>query len=162
MTDNLTCCFTGHRDISREHIKDLPILLDEILYEQIDNGAKNFITGGAVGFDTLAALKVLEMKDRFGFINLHLCLPCKNQTQNWNLRDIKAYEYILSRADSKEYISDIYTKFCMHERNRKMVDKSNICIAYCTENRGGTAYTCSYALKNGLELINLFDFLKKY
>ena len=162
MTDNLTCCFTGHRDIPIEHMKELPCLLDEVLYRQIDRGVRHFIAGGAIGFDTLASLKVLEMRERFGFITLKLCLPCKNQTQNWNLRDISAYNYILKKADSVEYISDVYTKACMLERNRKMVDLSDICIAYCIQNRGGTAFTCAYALKHDTELINLFDLLKKY
>ena len=159
MTEHLKCCFTGHRDIPSEHMLKLPSLLDDVLYEQIDRGVKQFITGGAIGFDTLAALKVLEMKERFGSISLHLCLPCKNQTRNWIMRDINAYNYILKKADSVEYISDVYTKFCMLERNRKMVDLSDVCIAYCIENRGGTSYTCSYALKNDVQLINLYDFI---
>ena len=45
----------------------------------------------------------------------------------------------------------------MHLRNRALVDGSDTCVAYLTANRGGTLYTCAYALKQGLTLINLAD-----
>ena len=38
-----------------------------------------------------------------------------------------------------------------------MVDSSAVCIAYCTRKTGGTAYTVRYALKKGLQVINLAD-----
>ena len=45
----------------------------------------------------------------------------------------------------------------MARRNRALVDGSDYCVAYLTKNSGGTLYTCSYALKKGVELINLAD-----
>ena len=55
------------------------------------------------------------------------------------------------------YITDGYTPACMYERNRALVDGSDLCIAYLTENRGGTLYTCTYALKHRVELLNLAE-----
>jgi hypothetical protein len=45
----------------------------------------------------------------------------------------------------------------MHERNRRLVDGSQVCIAYLTESRGGTAFTYNYALTKNLEVINIAE-----
>ena len=53
----LTACFTGHRNIAYEDALRLPALLDRVLVELIERGATAFRAGGAIGFDTVAALK---------------------------------------------------------------------------------------------------------
>jgi hypothetical protein len=45
----------------------------------------------------------------------------------------------------------------MLERDRRLVEGSDVCIAFLTKSKGGTAYTASYALKSGLEFVNLYD-----
>ena len=53
------------------------------------------------------------------------------------------------------YVSRQYTRGCMHERNRHLVDNSSVCVCYLNRESGGTAYTVDYAKKQGLEIINL-------
>ena len=53
------------------------------------------------------------------------------------------------------YVSRQYTRGCMHERNRHLVDNSSVCVCYLNRESGGTAYTVDYAEKQGLEVINL-------
>ena len=48
--------------------------------------------GGALGFDTLAAQTVLEMKKEYPQLRLILVLPCENQTRGWHSEDIAVYE----------------------------------------------------------------------
>ena len=67
------------------------------------------------------------------------------------------FDDIRAKADHIEYITDRYTATCMYARNRALVDGSTLCVAYLTENRGGTLYTCTYALKKRVELINLAE-----
>ena len=44
----------------------------------------------------------------------------------------------------------------MIERNRYMVDHSDICNCYyCTDGKGGTAYTVRYAEKKEIPIVNL-------
>ena len=64
------------------------------------------------------------------------------------------YEKIKKEADKIVYISEEYTKSCMMERNRHLVDNSKYCICCFNGQKGGTAYTVSYAKKRGLEIIN--------
>ena len=54
-------------------------------------------------------------------------------------------------------VSLAYTPTCMHTRNRALVDGSDRCVAFLQRNCGGTLYTCSYALKQRVELVNLAD-----
>ena len=152
-------CFTGHRNIDPRHAPIVPALLEQILRTLTKHGSTQFFAGGALGFDTLAAITVLKLKEELPHIKLNLILPCKNQTKMWSENDRSVYDAILAQADSVEYVSDSYTSLCMHERNRRLVDNTEICISYCIHNGGGSAYTIAYALKNEKSVISLADFL---
>jgi len=43
-------------------------------------------------------------------------------------------------------------------RDRHLVDNSAYCIAYCTRNYGGTAYSVRYAMKSGVAVLNTADY----
>ena len=126
----MICCFTGHRDIDARHILQLPALLDREIEKLIVCGVDTFRGGGAVGFDMLSELKVIEKKKKYSFIRLELILPCRDQTKKWNEHSRAVYEYIASEADRIEYITDLYTPTCMRERNRALVDGSDFCLAF--------------------------------
>ena len=149
------CCFTGHRKIDGESMQMLSILLDKALASLISNGVNVFRTGGAMGFDTLAALKVIELREKNKNIRLELFLPCREQAENWDKRSQEYYTYILSKADSVTYVRENYQRGCMLERNRKMADGSDFCIGFCTSDKGGSAYTLNYAKKHNVRVINL-------
>ena len=154
-------CLTGHRHITPAHARVLPALLETKMGELIAKGTEEFRAGGAMGFDMLAALKVLEIRESIPALRLRLCLPCRDQTRAWDEYSHRAYQYILDRADAVSYVADNYTSTCMLERDRRLVEGSDLCLAYCTQNRGGTFYTCTYALKRDVPLINLADELPK-
>lgn len=125
------------------------------MIEAIEQGYRYFGTGGALGFDTLAAQTVLELKNKYPEIKLILVLPCENQTQGWERADIEEYERIKAAADKVVYTSKAYYSGCMHKRNRHLVDNSSLCICYLTEQSGGTAYSVNYARSQGLKIINV-------
>ena len=152
-----TICFTGHRSIHRRDALYIPTKLKIQLKELIGRGAVHFRAGGAMGFDTLAALCVLELKEEYPHIMLDLMLPCKDQTKSWDEENVEVYNYILSQASSVDYACEKYTRWCMMERNRRLVNGSQVCVAYLNKSTGGTAYTYSYALKHSLEVINIAE-----
>lgn len=151
------CCFTGHRHIERNHLNRLPALLEQEILQLLEQNVTVFRNGGAIGFDTVAALKVIAMRQKYPQMKLEMWLPCRDQDALWPGDQRECYAYILSQADSVHYISENYTRFCMLERDRRMVDGSDFCIAYCVQTKGGTGYTCQYALKQGVTLHNLAD-----
>lgn len=154
-----TCCFTGHRSLSDEEKLEVAVHLRKIIADQIKDGVVFYGAGGALGFDTLAALTVLDMKKEYPQLRLVLVLPCENQTRGWRSEDIAVYEDIKRRSDKVVYVSREYTSDCMHRRNRHLVDHSGTCICYLTRRSGGTAYTVDYARRKGLCIINLAEYI---
>lgn len=157
--EHYTACFTGHRRIEPAALLHLPHLLDETLTELIEGGFDTFRAGGALGFDTMAALKVLELKAKYPHVKLHLYLPCRDQDSLWNADEAELYHKIMSHADAIHYTADIYRDGCMLQRNREMADGCHLCVAYCHSLSGGTAYTLRYAQKKGIRLLNLAEIL---
>lgn len=158
MEKALSCCFTGHRDLG-ERENDISSILSDVLESLYDEGYRTFITGGALGFDTLAAKAVIKLRRSKNDVKFELILPCRDQSSRWSYADIRVYNSILTLADKVTYISNEYTRSCMYERNRALVDNSDLCIAYCKKNSGGSHYTCEYAEKKGVRIVNLANIL---
>lgn len=154
---NQTCCFTGHRKIPLDQLESVTQRLRDAVIASIKEGYLYFGAGGALGFDTLAAQTVLDLKKDYPQIKLILVLPCRTQTRGWKQEDIEEYNRIMKAADKVVYTSQDYYKGCMHKRNRHLVDNSSLCICYLTERTGGTAYTVDYARKVGCRVINLSE-----
>ena len=154
---NQTVCFTGHRNLSDSNILQIEEKLKNILVSLINDGYCFFGIGGALGFDTIAALKVIELKKTYPHIKLILVLPCLTQAKNWDSTDQAKYEDIKRRADKIVYTSEEYFRGCMHRRNRHLVDNSSICICYLIHNTGGTSYTVNYAKSKGVRVINIAE-----
>jgi uncharacterized phage-like protein YoqJ len=149
-----TCCFTGHREIILP-VETIQYNLEKQLKELISSGVIYYGAGGALGFDTIAALTVIKLRQIYPQIKLIMVLPCKEQTKGWNSNDIGIYNYILNQADKVVYTSENYYPGCMHKRNRHLVDNSSHCICYLEKNTGGTAYTVNYAKEKGLTIYNV-------
>lgn len=152
-----TCCFTGHRVIPAWEIDRVSIYLREEIQRLILKGYRYFGAGGALGFDTLAAQTVLNLKADFSHIKLILVLPCKDQADRWRATDRAIYEDIKHQADKVVYMTERYTRDCMFQRNRHLVDGSSVCICYLARDSGGTAYTVDYAKKQGLLIYNVLN-----
>jgi uncharacterized phage-like protein YoqJ len=74
----------------------------------IEQGYVFFGAGGALGFDTLAAQPVLDLRESYPQIKLILVHPCKNQTHGWDAKDIAIYEEIKNHCDKFVYTSEQY------------------------------------------------------
>jgi uncharacterized phage-like protein YoqJ len=150
-----TCCFTGHRCIPNGSLDNLKRQLKQEIEKLIQQGVIYFGTGGALGFDTLAAEAVLELKKKYPLIRLILVCPCPEQDRYWKEEDRKIYQKIKSRSDKVVYVSPHYTSDCMKKRNRHLVDYSGVCICYLRRRNSGTAYTVGYARQKGLVILEL-------
>lgn len=155
--EKTSCCFTGHRKIPPETISEISQRLEIIVVQLIEGGCTYFYSGGALGFDTLAAQTVLKCRAKYPQIRLVLVLPCRNQADHWCAKDKAVYEDILSAADEVIYTAQSYFKGCMHKRNRYLIEHSDICVCYLTENTSGTAYTVNYAIGKKLAIYNVAE-----
>ena len=149
-----TCCFTGHREI----LDDMAYIREH-LNDEIENlikmGITQFITGGARGFDTIAAKSVLSLKKKYPYITFLLVIPCEGQENGWSAQEKEEYHLIRAKADRVVVLAEHYYKGCMQERNRYMVDQSSVCLAYLRKDSGGTAYTVQYAKNKQLQVIHI-------
>ena len=160
---NQTCCFTGHRILSKNKISVIESTLRKEVANLIDRDVKYFGVGGAIGFDTLAAQTVIDLRYDYKHIKLILIIPCKDQAERWSHKDKTTYQYIKSHADKIVYLSEKYENGCMLKRNRHMVNNSSFVIAaWDGRKRGGTYYTVNYAQKLKKEIIFINVGIKDY
>ncbi len=154
MNRETACFFTGHR-VFPEDVRIIKRLAEEI-EKKINSGVRDFIAGGALGFDTVCAEEVLKFKEKYPAIRLNLYLPCYDQMRKWSVYDAYRCRLIMSKADNIVYVTESeYTRDCMHKRNRKMAMDAKYCIAYCINPRSGTGKTMEFAEKYGDEIVNL-------
>lgn len=149
------CSFTGHRQIKGELIYTVQSLVEYHVERLVEEGYTDFICGGALGFDTLAASTVINLRSKYKRIRLLLAIPHLGQEAHWSFQDRALYRDILRSADDSIVLSNRYTPTCMGVRNRYMIDNSNICIAYVTEDKGGAYNTVKYALTKDIKIINI-------
>ena len=151
-----TAFFTGHRRLSHTETKIITAHLDQSITSAYSDGYRRFMCGCALGFDTLAALQILRLKQLYPDMILSLAIPCLTQAERWTEADQKVYRNILEQADDKTVLSPDYYKGVMLARNRFMADRSSLCICYLRHMHGGTASTVRYALiHNHIRIINL-------
>ena len=160
-----TCLFTGHRSIANNARSNLYADLIRNILKLHGDGIRYFLSGGAIGFDMLAAGAVLQAKRFSEDVHLVLVLPCRNQTERWlrvssesAVENLKTYQQLKNEADSIIYVTDLYYDGCMRDRNAKMIELGSRCIAYWNGSmRGGTAQTVRMAKRAGIPVTNLWQ-----
>ena len=153
-----TVCFTGHRYIAPAQVSSIRDRTADAARMLILHGYDTFIVGGALGYDTLAQLTVLQLRRELPYLRIVMTIPCEGQDARWREEDRRIYAALRRQADSEIVLSPAYTDGCMLARNRFMVDHSSVCIAcYRGGNQGGTAYTVRYAIKQGVGVYNVLS-----
>ncbi len=137
-TTEKICVFTGHRGLESDFSEKL---VKKAIKEALNEGYYTFLNGMAVGFDMRAAEILLSFKKKYPQIKLIACIPCENQEKYFSLTDKARYYHLLEKVDEKIILSDHYFTGCMQARDRYMVKRATMMIAYCHKDTGGTAYT---------------------
>ena len=94
------CAFSGHRTLPTEALGTLRNLLDRAIAYAYTQGCREFYNGGAIGFDTEAAERVLLFRKSHPDVRLILLLPCKNQDERWSLTQKLRYKSMIKGADA--------------------------------------------------------------
>ena len=166
-----TIAFTGHRpnklygyDMHKEYYDKLKIILKDMLKDEIYKyDADTFITGGALGFDTLAFDVVKDLIDDYGG-NHVLAIPFEKQAIKWPIESQVKYK-IIKQLSACVYV-DEYEKYNikgvrtgeyhpakLQKRNEWMVDNCDLLIG-CWDGvkKGGTWNCLKYAMNLGKEI----------
>lgn len=152
-----TCCFSGHRALPLAKIESILLRLNFEVENLINQGVTNFISGGALGFDQVAASLIIAKKKMGRDIRLIFALPCRNQDERWSEAQKRLFRGLIAEADEIIYVSEEYYYGCMEKRNHYMVDQSAYCICAHLYPMSGTEQTVKYARQNGVKLINVMD-----
>ena len=150
------CCFTGHRDFPQDQMESVLLRLTNAVDRLYKRGIRTFLVGGARGFDTLAAIQLINLR-RHLYPNLRLVLvrPCEGQADRWPPIEQALYQTVRSEADLDILLSDHYYNGCMQKRNAFMVNHSCHLLAYVTQTTGGSYQTLNLARKRGISIENL-------
>lgn len=157
----LSCSFTGHRQIKKEHLGHLPDFIFRAIEYAYAKGCRRFMTGGAIGFDTFAAREIIKFRMIHPDAALVLVLPCEDQSDHWSSRHRDTYDYTLSQADEVIYMEQAYTPQCMKKRNRYIADRADILISYISKEYSGAAQTVRMASGTCNEIYNLYPAIEK-
>ena len=149
-----TCCFTGHRPAALGFDEDsaecarIKARLREEILRHVELGVDTFVTGMAQGVDTWAGEICARLRGEGIPLRLVAARPCPNQMNRATGEAKQRYEALLAQCDAVVTVSEKYTPWCNHDRDRFMVDNSAYVIGvYNGSDSGGTYYTLRYARK---------------
>ena len=166
-----TCTFFGHRNTS------LSVDLQDKLYDLIEDliinqNVYNFVFGSKSNFDTFCHNIVSKLKDKYSFIN-RISYPCYHERVFLEEEKEKFQKYFthIVNPNMKILTVDKIVNFKVLEktgktsylqRNKLMIDDSDICIFYYAEGsedvakNSGTKMAYDYAKKQKKFIINLY------
>jgi len=163
------CCFLGHRKIeASQELKDRLYKAIEMLIT--DKKVTSFLFGSKSQFDTLCHAIVTKLKEKYTYLEriyVRAEFPYIDEH----------YKEYLSKSYEDTYYPDKILKAgraVYIERNYEKINKSNFCIIYYNKKymppkrkqsknqvafyqpNSGTKLAYDYAIKKGLEMINVF------
>lgn len=141
---------TGHRRIPHPHDR----LVSAIALKLRHLGAKKVISGMALGWDMALADAAVLMH-----IPLIAAVPFPAQPDLWAEADQALYHRLLGKAESIHYISEFTVLAAYEARNRWMIDRADLVLAYWDGSLlGGTSNAIRYAHRPKVQkhILNMF------
>ena len=142
------CCGFGHR----EYFEDLEECLKREIYFAIRLGCTTFYTGGMGTFDRAFAAAVRSWKKQFPHIRLILVIPYLTKELQRNKQE---YERLYDAIVKPAVLDSVHPKYAISKRNRWMVQKSTVVIAYNRVAFGGAYEAIQYAKSQGKAVIQI-------
>ena len=163
MDRSTTCAFTGHREPKLPWRGDENdsrcLLLKQSMYDAAEavyqSGIRHFICGMATGCDTYFCEAVMLLRESREDVTIECAIPWEGQSEHWTPEQRKRYDRLTSECDYRTVLQRDYTDNCYSRRNRYMVDSASVLIAAYDGRQGGTRSTILYAIRQGLQVIEL-------
>ena len=162
-SEQIACTFTGHREekLPWKSNENDPrcVKLKEQISDSVESvyrsGIRHFICGMATGCDMFFCEAVMALRASHENVTLEAAIPYERQSEGWSDALRKRYARLVADCDYYTLVQKDYSPECMMRRNRYMVDNSSVLIAAYGGKPGGTMNTLLYALRRGLEIIEL-------
>ena len=167
-TKEYVCCFFGHRriEITDELLNRIKEVVEDLI---INKNVDTFLFGSKSRFDTLCVNAVTELKKKYPHISrIYVRAEYPYIDEEYEAYLLESYEYTYYPERAIDAGKAAYV-----ERNFEMIDRSNYCVIYYDENympprrknsrrdvfdyqpKRGTKLAYNYAVKKGLEIINI-------
>jgi uncharacterized phage-like protein YoqJ len=150
-----TCFFTGHRKFKPEQVETFSRRIKHEVEILMEKGVTTFISGGAIGFDAIAASYIITLKQQGANIKLIIALPCRNHSKYWKGKEKVFFQTLLGDVDDVHYVSEDYSEDCFDKRDMYMIDNSSYCICALVVKASGTGQTVKNAYSKKINVINV-------
>ena len=159
----VSCCFSGHRpgklpwggNEDDPRCMDLKQRLWDAMEAAYEEGYRHFICGMAQGCDFYFCELALQLRAKYGDVSVEAAIPCPTQSQGWSAAEQQRWRQLVDACDYETLVQEKYTPDCMLRRNRYMVDHASLLIAVHDGQSGGTRRTIEYALRRGLDVVDI-------
>ena len=121
--------------------------MNRVIVECINNGITQFLSGGQGNFDRTCTTAVFKLKEQYPYIKNILVIPYLS----FNLFNKDIFDEIIFPNDFEKY----HFKSAIPQRNKYMVNHSDIAIFYIHHGWGNAINTYNFAKKKNLKIINL-------
>jgi len=152
----VTCCFLGHREIEEtDELKDkLHTVIEKLI---LDEKVGTFLFGSKSQFDRLCYTLVTQVKEKYPHIRrIYVRAEFPQIDDGYKAYLLESYEETYYSEQAVGAGKAVYV-----ERNRDMIDQSDVCIIYCEEDyapknrKSGTRLALEYAVKRNKRIICL-------
>jgi len=152
----VTCCFLGHREIEEtDELKDkLHTVIEKLI---LDEKVGTFLFGSKSQFDRLCYTLVTQVKEKYPHIRrIYVRAEFPQIDDGYKAYLLESYEETYYSEQAVGAGKAVYV-----ERNRDMIDQSDVCIIYCEEDyapknrKSGTRLALEYAVKRNKRIIRL-------
>jgi uncharacterized phage-like protein YoqJ len=142
--------------VNQHHTSIRHLMIEAITQWHMESGWVDFISGMALGADTLFAEAVLECK-KFLPVRLIAAVPFAGQECKWTAGAQSKFRSIISQADHVEIVSPgAYSPAKMQIRNQWMVDHAMCVMAVWDGKQSGGTWNCiQYARQRNRWMVQL-------
>ena len=137
----MICTFFGHRDAELS----LQDLLYATIQELVEKGVDRFYVGNQGNFDRMARVALQKISHKYPFIRYSVVLAYLSDGDM-----LKEYPTVFP-----EGLETALPRFAIDKRNRWMIQKADIVVAYCRNRGGSSEKYVQLALKKRKTVINL-------
>ena len=150
-----TVSFFGHRCIYN------PIWIERRLEQVVrkllqEHQYVEFLVGRDGDFDILVASVIRRCKREYRNDNSSLIWVLPYMTADYRDNEDSYREHY----DEIEVFSGTHYKAAFQQRNRSLIDRSDLAVFYVEKAEGGAHSTMKYAAAQGVEMINLYDIME--
>lgn len=142
----------------KANIEQIATKTSNIILELHNSGFNSFYVGMSSGYEIIAALEVLKLRQTYRDINLIAIVPFVGQDDKYCRKDKVAYIYILQEADEVVILSEIYNNNTQFLRcTDHILDHVTQLVCYHEGEIDDTIYIFNRAIEKGINIKNIYE-----